>query len=157
LFSKEPGVIPLQALGVIDVGATYVSDNEVLANAMLNATAEDVSKGYGVRQGSSFVNEYARVNNIGQRVDGGPEDAHHTMGCYPWLWPYAMGGIETDRPINVPYNIHVQTLLQLPDRKFRLDPSFIFQAFGVLQKRQVCSSACLQVSKKNISQTSRGI
>jgi len=68
---------------------------------MVNATAEDVSKGYGVRRGSSFVNEYARVNAAGQQMDGGLEDTHHTMGCYPWLWPYAMGGIETDRPIRV--------------------------------------------------------
>jgi hypothetical protein len=145
---QEPGVIPLQALGVIDVGATQVSDNEVLANAMANASAKDVSGGYGVRRGSAFVNEYARTDIIGQRTDGGPDDPNHTMGCYPWLWPYAMGGIETARPIDVPYNIHVRSLLQYPDKRFRLDPTFIFQAFGVLQKRQVCSSACLQVSRK---------
>jgi hypothetical protein len=59
-----------------------------------------------------------------------------------------MGGIETKRATDVPYNIHVRNLLQYPDKCFRLDPSFIFQAFGVLQKQQVCSSVCLQVSRK---------
>ncbi|KIM85984.1 hypothetical protein PILCRDRAFT_86685 [Piloderma croceum F 1598] len=51
---------------------------------MVNATAKDIQKGYDVRWGSSFVNEYARH----------------------------------------------------PDTRFHLNPSFIFQAFGVLQKRQ---------------------
>jgi len=28
-----------------------------------------------------------------------------------------------------------------------LDPQFIFQVFGVLQKHQVCSATCLQIKK----------
>jgi hypothetical protein len=145
-------VFPLQALGVIDVSTSYVGDNEVLANAMANTSTTNVRNGYAVRHGSTFVNEYAWVDSSGVRTDGGPEDPHHTMGCYPWLWPYALGGIETRRRVGVTYNTHVQTCLQYPDRRFRLDPSFMFQAFSVLQKRQVCSSACLQVSKKSFLQ-----
>jgi hypothetical protein len=143
-----PAVIPLQALGVIDVGATYVGDNEVLANAMANASNTTVQNSYGVRRGGVFVNEYPRTDTDGQRSIGETHDPHHTMGSYPWLWPYATGGIEVNRPINVPYQVHVQKLLQYPDKHFRLDPTFIFQAFGVLQKHQVCSSACLQVARK---------
>src|ERR1700685_880245 len=48
----------------------------------------------------------------------------------------------------MPYNIHVQWCLQYVDKHFRHPRHFMFQAFGVLRKRQVCSSACLQVSKK---------
>jgi hypothetical protein len=145
-------VFPLQALGVIDVSASYVGDSEVMANAMANTSSTNARSGYAVRHGNTFVNEYPRTDSSGARTDGGPEDPHHTMGCYPWLWPYALGGIETQRRVGVNYSAHVQACLQYGDRRFRLDTSFMFQAFGVLQKRQVCSSACLQVSKKSFLQ-----
>ena len=64
------------------------------------------------------------------------------------LWPYATGVLETDQPIDVPYNIHIQIALQYHDRQFSSHHQFIFQAFGVLQKRQVCRAACLQVQQK---------
>src|SRR5882762_2694502 len=69
------------------------------------------------------------------------------MGSFVTLWPYAMGGIETRRPIDVPYNVHVQALIQRGGNAFQLHHHFIFQAFSILQKRQVCSSACLQIKK----------
>jgi hypothetical protein len=59
-----------------------------------------------------------------------------------------MGGVETYRQIDVSYKTHIQWSLQYSDKRFRHHGQFIFQVFGVLQKRQVCSSACLQVSKK---------
>src|ERR1700677_1637373 len=72
-----------------------------------------VSNSYGVQQGSTFINEYAQTDVFGHRTNGGPKDPNHTMGCYPWLWPYAMGGIKTGRPVDVPYNIHVHRLLRI--------------------------------------------
>jgi hypothetical protein len=115
---------------------------------MANASTGTVQNGYAVKRGSAFVNEYARTNSSGQRTNGSLEDPNHLLGAYPTLWPYAIGGIETHREIDVPYNVHVQWSLQYSDRRFRHHSQFIFQAFGVLQKRQVCTSACLQVSKK---------
>jgi hypothetical protein len=70
------------------------------------------------------------------------------MGTFVMLWPYGVGGIETRRPIDVPYDVHVRALLQREGKQFRQHHNFIFQAFGILQKRQLCSSACLQVQKK---------
>jgi hypothetical protein len=70
------------------------------------------------------------------------------LAAFPVLWPYAEGGFEVGRPINVPYDVHVWCVLQYPCKRFRHHSQFIFQVFGVLQKRQMCSSACLQVSKK---------
>ena len=134
-------------MGVIDVGATHVGDNEVLANAMANITSS-VDDEYAVRRGSSFVNEYPRTNESGQRTHGGTDNPNHLLGAYPMLWPYGMGGIETRRAIDVPYNIHARWCLQYSDKRFRHHGQFIFQAFGVLQKRQMCASASLQVSRK---------
>ena len=65
------------------------------------------------------------------------------------FWPYGKGGMEVNRRVDVPYNVHIQWTLQYFDRRFRLHPQFLFQAFGVLQKRQVCVSACLQVQRKS--------
>ena len=62
--------------------------------------------------------------------------------------PYRTGGIETQWRIDVPYNMHIQWALQHLDRQFRHHGQFMFQAFGVLQKRQVAASTCLQVLKK---------
>ena len=143
-----PAVVALQALGVIDVGATYVGENEVLAHALANSSVNDLQNGFAIKRGSTFVNEYARTNSDGKRFDGGVEDPHHLAGAFPVLWPYAKGLPETDRPVAVPYNIHIQAALQYCDRRFSLHHQFIFQAFGVLQKRQVCTAACLQVQRK---------
>lgn len=150
--SSGPSVIPLQALGVIDAGATYVADREVLSNAMANVSTGIGEDKYAVRRGSEFVNEYARTGPDGTRTDGGIENPNHLLGAYPTLWPYGKGGIETQRQIDVPYNVHVQWALQYSDRRFRHHGQFMFQAFGVLQKRQVAASACLQVSKKSFLQ-----
>lgn len=144
-----PGVIPLQALGVIDVGASDVSDTSVLAHALANTSVAERQEGYAVKRSGDFVNEYGRIDGDGLRTDGGPDDPNHMMGAFPTLWPYGKGGIETKRAIEMPYNRHVRWALQYADRRFRLHHQFVFQAFGVLQKRQVCASACLQVKKKD--------
>jgi hypothetical protein len=150
-------VIPLQSLGIIDVGATDVGDNEMLANALANTSSSKVENGYAIKRSSEFVNEYGRTDEGGQRTDGPVDDPNHMMGAFVMLWPYAMGGIETHRPIEVPYNIHVQSLLQRSNKSFRLHHHFIFQAFGVLQKRQVCSAACLQIKKIDFIQNQEAI
>ena len=48
----------LQALGVIDMGATYVGDNEVLTNALANISTNELQEGFVIKQSSLFVNEY---------------------------------------------------------------------------------------------------
>jgi len=45
------------------------------------------------------------------------------------------------------YVQHTRWALRYSDRHFRLDPQFIFQAFGVMQKRQVYTASSLQIKK----------
>ena len=142
------GVVSLQALGVIDMGAMDVGDNEVLAHALTNVSDDELQRGFAIKWGGSFVNEYAQVDSQGRHNDRGFDDPNHLVGLFPVLWPYAMGMPETQWPIDVPYNVHVQATLQYGDRHFALHHQFIFQAFGVLQKHQVCSATCLQVQRK---------
>lgn len=83
----------------------------------------------------------------GTRTAGTPENPNHLLGAFPCLFPYGEGGFEVNRPIPVSYHAHSQWALRYSDKHFRLDHFFIFQVFGVLQKRQVCAAAALQMSR----------
>jgi hypothetical protein len=63
------------------------------------------------------------------------------------LFPYGEGGFEVDCPNPVTYEAHSRWALRYSDKHFRLDHFFMFQVFGVLQKRQICAAATLQMSK----------
>lgn len=137
----------LQAHGVIDVEANDLENSELIAHAMAN-TATNTRIDFAVKRGSTHVNEYGRRDEAGNLSVGTSEDANHLLGAFPCLFPYAMGGFEVTRPVALSYAEHAKWSLRFADRRFRKDHNFIFQLFGVLQKRQVCSSSCLQVSKK---------
>jgi len=49
--------------------------------------------------------EYAMMGSDGLHSDGRIENPNHLLGAYPTLWPYGKGGIETQRQIDVPYNM----------------------------------------------------
>jgi hypothetical protein len=142
-------VVPLQALGVIDVGATHVGDNEMFAHALANTSSEVLEMSYAIKRSGEFVNKYARTDGGGQHTDGRGEDPNHLLGAFPTLYCYGKGAPETKRWVDVPYNIHIHAALQHYDKRFTLHLQFIFQAFGILQKHQICSAACLQVRKKD--------
>ena len=143
--NRTANTIPLRALGVVDVAGTDVSDNEVLAHALMNVSQKDKEGAWAVRRSSEF--EYPRANADGEQIMGTPENANHLLGSFPCLFPYGQGGFEVKRKFAVSYEQHARWCLRYADRRFRHDLYFIFQVFGVLQKRQVCSAAVLQISK----------
>jgi hypothetical protein len=148
-FSLEPEVVPLQSLGVVDVGGNDISKQDVLTHALANVSEEEKTKSFAIKRGNQFVNEYARTNSKGSHMDGGPDNPNHLLGAFPTLYCYGKGGIEDVRPIAVSYGNHVQRDLQYWDRRFCTDLHYVFQVFRVLQKRQVCRSAGLQIKKKD--------
>jgi hypothetical protein len=140
--------LSLSPLGVVDIDGVDVSDTELMAHALANCSQLIREEDYMIRRGSAFVNEYARVDPLtGQRNDGGPGNANHLLGTFPTLFPFGQGGFEIERQINVPYEAHVRWALQYEDRRFRKDPHFPFQVFGVCQKRQVCRASILQMKR----------
>lgn len=148
----DPGVIPLQAMGVIDMEGNDISTTEIMAHALANSTVESTFNDYSIRRGSAFVNEYARQDPVsGLRNDGGPSNPNHLLGCFPTLFPYGMGGFETERPIDVPYETHARWSMLYADKRFRKDPQFPFQIFGVCQKREVCRSSVLQMKRSQFN------
>jgi hypothetical protein len=94
---KRTTMIPLQALGVIDVGATYVGNNEVLANAIANASNTNTQNGFAIQQGSAFVNKYPRTDAAGECTHRCSENSNHMARSYPMLWLYALGCVEVQQ------------------------------------------------------------
>lgn len=132
---------------MVDVAGADVGDNEVLAHALMNMSQKDKEAAWAVRRSSSFVNEYPRVDASGRKMARSPENPNHLLGSFPCLFPYGEGGLKVERKKSVSYDAHVRWCLRYEDRRFRHDLHFIFQAFGVSQKRQVCAAAVLQITK----------
>ena len=107
---------------MIDVEGNDISSTEIMSHALGNVTKEQEMEDYIIRRGSAFVNEYARRDTVtGLRNDGGPSDPNHLMGCFPTLFPYRKGGFETERPVEVPYEIHAKWAMLYADKRFRKD------------------------------------
>lgn len=156
--NPEPGVFTLQSLGVIDVTGASIPDKDILAHALANASNDERTKGFAVKRGSEFVNEYARRDEEnGEFTDGGTTNPNHIYGSFPVDFPFAAGGFEVQRTRKVTYEAHARWALQYQDRRFRKDPHFIFQIFGVIQKRQVCRSAELQINKASYKRNEAAI
>jgi hypothetical protein len=134
-------------LGVVDVGGGSIADRDVFAHALANLTEERREQSFVVKHSSTFVNEYGRRDGDGNLTDGGIDNPNHLLGAFPVLFPYGKGGLEVNRRRHVSYENHVRWALQYGDARFRKDISFVFQVFGVIQKRQMCRSAELQISK----------
>jgi Helitron helicase-like domain at N-terminus len=79
------------------------------------------------------------------------------MGCFPELMPYAKGGASLDRPLPVSYEAHADWAMQYEDGRFAKHLQYMFQVFGVIQKRQVASSASLQISQRDFIQNEQAI
>ena len=150
-------MIPLQSLGVVDAAATDISDSSMLAHAFTKLSESEFNQGYVVKRSSDFVNEYPRVNKDGIHTDGGYDNPDHLMGSFPHLMPYARGGAACYRPVNVTYEAHADWAMQYEDKRFAKDLQYMFQVFGVIQKRQVASSASLQITRKDFVRNEEAI
>lgn len=112
---SDAAIIPLQALGVVDVAGNNIPDEDLFAHVLSNTT-EHHSEDYTIQRSSAFMNEYPWEDETnGQRSDGGPSDPHHLLGCFTELFPYGAGGFKVDRVVPVPYEKHAQWALQYAD------------------------------------------
>lgn len=150
--------MPIQSTGVVDIEGEDILSSQLMAHALNNSAKQDSSHGdhedYIIRRGSAFVNEYPRLNKeTGERCDGGPTNPNHLLGAFPTLFPYGRGGFETKRDTEVPYEKHAKWTMRYHDRRFRMDPQFPFQIFGVIQKREICRKTDLQMTKADYSRS----
>ncbi|KAK2464457.1 hypothetical protein APHAL10511_003605 [Amanita phalloides] len=131
-----------------------------MAHALSNTATEDNENNpsFFIRQGSAFINEYARQDPITkQQSDSGPSNANHLLGSFPTLFPYGVGGFEVGWPLDVPYEVHARWVLHYGDKCFCLNHQFIFQVFGVMQKRAICHSARLYIQRQFFLQNEMSI
>ena len=98
-----------------------------------------------MKYSSDFVNEYPQKNNEDQEYPGTFKDPNIWLTLFPTLFPYREGGIESSQPWKVSMLTHIQWALQYHNKQFWNHLHFMFQTFGVLQKRQVTSSTGLQI------------
>lgn len=145
----------MQASGVVDLEGNRIPHSELISHALLNVNTRSMAANVGdnaekfiVRAGG-YVNEYPRRNEEGAVSPGTSEDPNHLMGCFPLLFPYGCGGFETPRSRPVSYESHSKWALQYGDKQFRLDHQFIFQIFGILQKRAICASTALKMTRSD--------
>lgn len=101
---------------------------------------------YAILRGDEFVNEYRRRDESGHVVSCSDTGINHLLGAFPYLFPYGTGGFETDRPIPVSYVEHACWAMRYVDGRFARNITFLCLVFNVLQKRQVCLGAELQVN-----------
>ncbi|KIK32555.1 hypothetical protein CY34DRAFT_110924 [Suillus luteus UH-Slu-Lm8-n1] len=118
--------------GILDSNVSDIDDEQILAHALSNMTEK-----YSIQRGSTFVNEYPRLSADKTFGIGDSDNPNHLLGAFPYLFPYAAGGFEVQRPRPISYEAHAQWAMRYADRRYRKDFQFMFQVFGVIQKRQV--------------------
>ena len=150
--SDDPIVVPLQAIGSIDVDFTKLTAGELMAWGLANLWQEGGEGAYAVRHGRRPVSDFGRPRS-GEESD--PNRDNFFEKAFPCLFPYGRGGIEADRPVEVEFSEHVRWALQYHDRRFRRHETFPFVSFGIQQRRQALTSARLQMRRPQFEKEAR--
>lgn len=138
----EPDVIPLKVLGCVDNETGGISNAEMIRAALKNAEDGGDDGPYAVRFSWDAVSEFPPQGDgsLNGWID-------HISACYATLFPYGEGGLESARDVKVSYVEHARCLLRRHGFSFATHHSFPFTTFSVVQKRQLLSSAKLQMSQ----------
>ena len=103
-----PAVIPLQVTGGVDVDLSDLTSEELLSQALQN-TWEDGWEGVPMRNfGRSRPDFQDAVHNT--------NDRNLFEKAFPSLYPYGVGGIETDQPTPLDFRDHLQQAFQYHDQ-----------------------------------------
>jgi len=93
-------------------------------------------------QEGGYVVRHSRTatTNFGQTAARNPLAA-----AFPVLFPYGVGGIESERKVKLSLREHAQWALQYYDRRFATHHLFPFVLFALIQKCEAMYSARLQM------------
>lgn len=144
-----PDMIPLQISGTVDNDLSKLTAREMMQWGLANLWRDGEEGGYAVRHGRQPVNDFGKQP---------PEDGDRPNffeKAYPCLFPYGVGGLEADRPVEVAFGDHVKWALKHYDRRFGKHDTFPFVAFGILQRRQALHSAHVQMRRKTFDADAR--
>ena len=113
--------------------------------ALAKLSEHDFNTGLAVKRSSNFVNEYPHKDEDSEDFPGTVDDPNIWLASFLTLFPYGQGGIEKSRGQKVTLAAHAKWALEYCDKWFRNHLQFMFQAFRILQKRQVALSTGLQI------------
>jgi hypothetical protein len=81
---------------------------------------------------------------------------NHLLGSYPCLFPFGLGGIlDVNRKIQLTYREHVNYLLQLGNDRFRINYSFMFVTFNIIQRQEARNKMNLLIKAKDFNSFSQ--
>ena len=129
--------------GAADTDLTNVSANELMMCVLSNLWKEGREGGYAVQHGRQPVSDFGRMTGGKDENEG-----NFFERAFPTLFPYGVGGIKGQQPVELSFSDHIKWALQYHDRCFRVHESFAFVAFSILQRRQALFSARLQMHRK---------
>lgn len=132
----------MQAVGIEDTELSTVSQEELMLSAL--AAVSNSEPAYDVRHSRHAVSDFGAPRGTYAEPERNPVTA-----AYPLLFPYGCGGTEGPGTCHLSYEEHVRWCLAYHDRRFRVHPTFIFTAFGVLQKRKALFSARHQMKRRD--------
>ncbi|CAK5281219.1 unnamed protein product [Mycena citricolor] len=97
-----PDGIPLDITGTIDTDLSSLSTNEMMQWGLANLWKRGEEGSYAVQHGSRPVSDFGRPQlKSGEPPD--PDRANFFERAYPSLYPYGVGGLEADRPVDVKF------------------------------------------------------
>ena len=142
---RAPVVIPLHVTGCVDTNLASLTLEELQRSALQNAWQDGEEGAYLVRHGSRPIRDFGRPQPGALPVETVSE-GNLFERAFPCLYPYGVGGIESDQSTPIDFADHVRWALQYHDRRFKHE-TFPFLTFGILQRRQALGSAHLQMRR----------
>lgn len=152
--SDQPDVVPLQVSGSIDTESTTLPAEELSKWATANLWRKGKEGRYAIRHSRDPVSDFGRPRQGDPEFDN-PERENFFAKAFPCLFPYGVGGVESDQPKTLSFTEHIRWTLEYFDRRFRRHDTFPYVAFGIEQRRQVLGSARLQMRRKNFEKEAR--
>ncbi|KZO92296.1 hypothetical protein CALVIDRAFT_487772 [Calocera viscosa TUFC12733] len=138
----QDAVVPLRSVGVEDADLTRATNAEIMMHALARLDDHREEGGYAVRHSAAMINDFGKPQDGGVRTEKNPLAA-----AFISLFPYGEGGPEDEREKDVSFKEHMRWTLRYHDRRFRHHNSWIFVAFGIVQKREALLSAKIQMDR----------
>jgi hypothetical protein len=124
----------VEKIGVTDPDSVNLSGRTFQAAALCNITLKDNDKpDLVVHRSSTMLSEY--------------ENPSLFPGLYPLLFPYGCGGFEAERPVPLSFEAQAEYFLDVSDRRFRYDDTFLFMMLNILNQRKAHLQTHMTVSR----------
>ncbi|EJT97290.1 hypothetical protein DACRYDRAFT_91618 [Dacryopinax primogenitus] len=106
---------------------------------------------YAVRHSQKPVNDFRQSESS---TEVSPINRNPLAVTFIMLFPYREGDPEDDQPRKVSFMEHARWMLQYHDRHFRKNNTWIFVAFGIIQKHEAMASAWIQIRHTDFQKAS---